>query len=158
MRLRHLFLCILFLPLLVACGSESASLRFNGEQALTLVREKPLPWDAEYLRSMVVMSRPACMSRYKFPPDDGNMGKVEVFDAGDGQYFLRDKLGVYRASIADCKMFLEPQKLAITGEFKGHFEVTETQKLRFVPAPKKPAPAPVPVPAPTLPATNVQPK
>ena len=141
------FLYLVLLPLLGGCYSETASYMIGTEQALTIVRDKVYPWDEEYRRAIVVMSRPKCITRYKMPPDSGNIGKVEVYDSGEGYYVLKDKAGQYMANLADCSMFAVDKKIEDPGELKGAFDMTPAEPPRFVftPAklkPKAPAPAP----------------
>ena len=142
------YFCLALLPLLGGCYNETASYMVGPEQALTIVREKVYPWDEEFRRAIVVMSRPKCITRYKMPPDSGAIGKVEVYDSGDGYYLLKDKAGQYMANLADCSMFAVDKKVEDPGELKGAFDKTPDQPPRFVftPAksqPKAPAPAPI---------------
>lgn len=133
----------LLLLLIGGCSSETASYMIGPEQALTMVREKAYPWDDAHMRAVVVMSRPKCMVRYKLPADPGDIGKVEVFDGGDGYFLLRDKAGQYLANLADCSMGLVEKKIDDPGELKGAFEMEPELPPHFVPAAVKPkAPAP----------------
>lgn len=135
-------LFLTLIPLLGGCSAaETASYLINGaETAITLVREKAYPWDDAYMRSVVVTSRPKCITRYKMPPDNGEIGKVDVYDGGEGYYVLKDKAGQYMTNLADCSMFLVEKKIDDPGELKGHFEMALDQPPRFVPAPVKPKP------------------
>lgn len=135
-------LSLVLISLLGGCtSSETASYMVNGaETAVTLLRAKAYPWDDFYMRSVVVTSRPKCITRYKMPPDDGDMGKVEVYDAGEGYFVLKDKFGQYMTNLADCSMFLVDKKIEDPGELKGNFETSEEQPLHFVPVPAKPKP------------------
>ncbi len=130
------------IPLLGGCtSSETSSYLINGaETAVTLLREKAYPWDDHYMRAVVVTSRPKCITRYKMPSDDGDMGKVDVYDAGEGYYILKDKAGQYMTNLADCSMFLVEKKIDDPGELKGSFSTTPEEPLHFVPAPAKPKP------------------
>jgi hypothetical protein len=102
--------------LLGGCTSETASYQIGPEQALTVVREKAYPWDEAFMRSIIVMSRPKCITRYKMPPDTGDIGKVEVYDSADGYFVLKDKAGQYMTNLADCSMFLVEKKIEDPGE------------------------------------------
>lgn len=145
------------LPLLIGgCSSETASYVIGPEQALTIVREKAYPWDEAYMRAVVVMSRPKCMVRYKMPPDSGDVGKVEIYDGGDGYYLLKDKAGQYLANLADCSMGLVEKKIDDPGELKGAFEMQPELPPRFVAAPAKPKPK-APAPEQTNPSEKVAP-
>lgn len=132
------------LPLLIGgCSSETASYVIGPEQALTIVRDKAYPWDDAYMRAVVVMSRPKCMVRYKLPADPGDIGKVEIYDGGDGYFLLKDKAGQYLANLADCSMSLVENKIDDPGELKGAFEMEPDLPPHFVAAPVKPkAPTP----------------
>jgi len=135
-------LFLVLLPLLGGCSSaETASYMINGaETAITLIREKSYPWDDAYMRSVVVTARPKCITRYKMPPDAGEIGKVDVYDAGDGYYVLKDKAGQYMTNLADCSMFVVEKKIEDPGELQGSFEMALDQPPHFVPAPAKPKP------------------
>lgn len=134
------------LPLLIGgCSSETASYVIGPEQALTIVRDKAYPWDDAYMRAVVVMSRPKCMVRYKLPADPGDIGKVEIYDGGDGYFLLKDKAGQYLANLVDCSMSLVEKKIDDPGELKGAFEMEPELPPHFVAAPVKPKPkAPTP--------------
>lgn len=128
--------------LLGGCASETASYVIGPEQALTIVREKAYPWDDAYMRAVVVMSRPKCIMRYKLPEDPGDIGKVEIYDGGEGYFLLKDKAGQYLANLADCSMGLVEGKVDDPGELKGAFEMAQELPPRFVAAAAKPrAPA-----------------
>lgn len=137
---------LVLLPLLIGgCSSETASYMIGPEQALTIVRDKAYPWDDAYMRAVVVMSRPKCMVRYKLPADPGDIGKVEIYDGGDGYFLLKDKAGQYLANLVDCSMSLVEKKIDDPGELKGAFEMEPELPPRFVAAPVKPKPkAPTP--------------
>ena len=134
------FLLLALIFLLGACTSETVSYRIGPEQAFTLVREKAYPWDEAYMRSVVVMSTPKCMVRYKMPADNGDIGNVKVYDAGDGYYVLKDKAGQYMANLADCSMAVVEKNIVDPGELKGTFEMALDQPPRFVDVPAKPQP------------------
>lgn len=125
--------CLFLVPalLLAGCGVESVSYAIAPGQALTLVRENPGPWSSEHRRAMVVMSEPACLVRYRLPPDTGAAGRMEVFLADDGSLVMRDALGQYRANLADCSMALEPKSAGTPGQLKGVFEAGPGGSLRF---------------------------
>lgn len=137
-------LVFILAALLGGCSSsETASYLINGaETAITLVREKAYPWDDEYMRAVVVTSRPKCITRYKMPPDNGEIGKVDVYDADEGYYVLIDRAGQYMTNIADCSMFLVEKKIADPGERVGTFEMSLGEPPRFVPVPPKVKPKP----------------
>lgn len=142
------FLYLALLPLLGGCYSETASYMIGPDQALTIVRDKVYPWDDEFRRAIVVMSRPKCLTRYKMPLDPGDIGKIEVYDSGEGYYVLKDKAGQYMANLADCSMFVVDKKIEDPGELKGAFDLTPEDPPRFVftpakPKPKAPPPAPI---------------
>jgi hypothetical protein len=119
------------LPLLSGCISDRASLPIGEKQSLTVVRKQTYPWSSEVMRAVVVMNMPDCMVRYRLPPDSGNAGKIEVFVAGGGTFVLRDALGQYRATLADCGMALETRSGDAPGSPAGAFEVGAAGALRF---------------------------
>ncbi len=141
---KNKFLYFALLPLLGGCYSETASYMVGTDQALTIVRDKEYPWDEELKRAVVVMSRPKCITRYKMPPDGGDIGKVEVYDSGEGYYLLKDKAGQYMANLADCSMFVVDQKIEDPGERIGDFDMTSDESPRFVFTPAKPKPKSIP--------------
>ena len=134
---------VLLTLLLGGCARGSASYSISAEFALSIVREKVYLWDETYQRSITVMSRPKCITRYKMPPDPGDVDKVELFHGGDGYFVLRDKLGQYVTNLADCSMTQVEEKIKDPGTPVGHFEVLADQSMRFVPLA-----IPVPSPAP----------
>lgn len=140
--MRSKFLFPVLVALLGGCSgaSETTSYVISPDQAFTLVREKDSPWDDVYMRSVVVMSKPKCILRYKMPVDKGDIGNVKVYDAGDGYYVLKDKAGQYMGNLADCSMSVVEKNILDPGEFKGTFEMTLDQAPRFVAAPAKPQP------------------
>lgn len=145
--MKSIFLFLALIPLLGGCTSESVSYRIGPEQAFTLVRDKAYPWDDAYMRSVVVMSTPKCMLRYKMPADNGDIGNVKVYDAGDGYYVLKDKAGQYMANLADCSMAVVEKNIVDPGELKGVFEMAPDQPPRFVAASAKPQPKALATPA-----------
>lgn len=140
--MKYPFSFLLPVVLLGGCSgaSETASYSVNSEQAFTLVRQRAYPWDDEYMRAVVVMSKPKCLLRYKMPPDNGEVGNVKVYDGGDGYYVLKDKAGQYMANLADCSMSVVEKPILDPGEFKGTFEMALDHPPRFVAAPTKPQP------------------
>jgi len=130
---RNFLLFPLILPLLAGCVTESASSWLGPEQALTLTRDKPYFWSDEFIRSMIVMSKPACTRRYRLPPDAGTAGSIKVFKTEEGDYVMQDGLGQYRVEIATCGMSLEG-KTSDPGELLGSFEPVPDGGIRFAPA------------------------
>ncbi len=131
---RNLLLFPMILPLLAGCVTERASYEIGPEQALTLIRNQPYFWSEEFTRTMTVMSLPACMRRYRLPPDEGQAGSVKVFKTAEGDYVMQDGLGQYRADVANCGMSLEG-KTSASGELLGTFEPVPDGGIRFAPAP-----------------------
>lgn len=130
---RKLFLLPVFLPVLAGCGAESVSYLLGPEQALTLIRNKPYFWSDEVMRSMIVMSQPACMRRYRLPTDEGQAGSMKVFKTAEGDYVIQDGMGQYRAEIASCDLSLEG-KTNSPGVLMGTFEPVPDGGTRFAPA------------------------
>lgn len=130
---RKFLLFPLLLPLLAGCVADRTSYSISHEQALTLIRDKSYFWSDEFMRSMVVMSQPTCMRRYRLPPDAGKAGSMKVFRTAEGDYVMQDGLGQYRAEIASCAMSLEDRTSA-PGELLGSFEPVPDGGVRFVPA------------------------
>lgn len=141
-----LFPLLLIALLLGGCSRGSASFSISAEFALSIVREKVYLWDDTFQRSITVMARPKCITRYKMPPDPGDIDKVELFHGGEGYFVLRDKLGQYVTNLADCSMTQVEEKIQDPGTPVGHFEVLPDHSMRFVPLA-------VPVP-PSAPANN----
>jgi hypothetical protein len=70
MRLRHLILPLLAVPLLTACVNDGATYEIDNtrEHVLSLIREQPYFWDSKVNLYLVVSRMPACMRRHSMGP------------------------------------------------------------------------------------------
>jgi len=88
-------------------GCENSATAFHidsNQQALTLIREQQFFWQTEVAQAIVVSRMPACQRRVRIHPDATTMTPVEVYEAGDRLWALRQNARWYLASTAACQV------------------------------------------------------
>lgn len=106
MRLRHLLLPLLTLPLLAGCVNDAATLEIDGtrEHVLVLMREQPYFWESKLELSLVVARMPACMRRH--PLGNGSVNtKVEIWQVPSGAYIIRVGKKMFVTETQNCVNF-----------------------------------------------------
>lgn len=143
MRLRHLILPFLALPLLNACVNDGATYEIDGtrEHVLSLIREQPYFWDKKVNLYMVVARMPACMRRHSMGAGT-ETSKVEVYQVPSGAFIIRSGKRLYATETQTCESFakMESEPVEGMGKLIGAFRVKK-DKLVFEKAESDPAPA-----------------
>ncbi len=132
-------LLLLAVPLLSACEYEGAAFLIDGkDQSISLVREQRWFWDSEVEQAIVVSRMPTCLRRYGIKPGVAGSVKMEVFEAGDYLWALRQGKNWYLAGTEKCEFqpWQEPPAEP-PGKLVGTF-TRKGERLQFVPA-EKPA-------------------
>ncbi|MER2540854.1 MAG: hypothetical protein ABTQ26_16580 [Azonexus sp.] len=108
MRLRHLFLSLLALPLLSACVNDGATYEIDNtrEHVLSLIREQPYFWDSKVELFMVVSRMPACMRRH--PMGTGTAAsKIEIYQVPSGAFIVKVGKRMYATETQNCVNFVK---------------------------------------------------
>lgn len=134
-------LVLAVVPFLSACENEGAAFMIDGkDQSIVLVREQHWFWDSEVDQAVVVSHMPACMRRYDIKPGVAGSVKMEVYEAGDYLWALKQGKNWYLASTEKCEFqrWTEPPDEP-PGRLVGTFS-RKNDKLEFIPAeqPAKP--------------------
>ena len=91
-------LLLALLPALTACEYEGAAFLIDGrDQSISLVREQQLFWDDEVSQAIVVSRMPTCLRRYSIKSGVAGSVKMEVFEAGDMLWALKQGKNWYLA-------------------------------------------------------------
>ena len=108
MRLRHLLLPLLALPLLTACVNDGATYEIDNtrEHGLSLIREQPYFWDARIELFMVVSRMPACMRRHAMGAGT-SASKVEVYQVPSGAFIVKIGKRMYATETQNCVNFVK---------------------------------------------------
>ncbi len=102
--LSRLVLCAA-LPLLAACENSATAFMVDGNQhALILVREQPYFWTAEVEQAVVVSRLPSCQRKVTIHPSPTELVEMEVYEAGDLLWALRQGGRWYLASTEICQV------------------------------------------------------
>ncbi len=108
MRLRHLLLPLLFIPLLTACVNDGTTYEIDNtsEHGLSLIREQPYFWDSKIDLFMVVSRMPACMRRH--PMGTGTAAsKVEIYQVPSGAFVVKIGKRMYATETQNCVNFVK---------------------------------------------------
>ena len=134
MRLRHLLLPMLALPLLSACINDSATYEVDNtrEHTLTLIREQPRFWDSTVELYMVVSRLPACLRRHSIGPATPGTS-VEIFQVPSGAFIVRAGKRMFATETQTCEGFakINEEPAGGMGTPVGVFEVRD-ERLVFV--------------------------
>lgn len=92
-------------PLLAACENSAVAYLVEGkDHAITLIREQSLFWDDEVKQFVVVARLPHCQRKVSLHPGRTAMTDLEVFEAGDRLWALRQGERWYLASTEECRV------------------------------------------------------
>lgn len=131
----RLLLGLLALPLLAACENSATAFMIEGSQhALILVRERPYIWDDTVNQALIASRLPACQRRVVIHPDRTELTPLEVYEAGNRLWALRQGQRWYLASTDQCAVqdWANPQGTA-PGPQIGVFRVKDGVAA-FIPA------------------------
>lgn len=106
MRLRHLLLPLLALPLLSACVNDGATYEIDNtrEHGLSLIREQPYFWDSKVNLYLVVSRMPACMRRHSMG-SVSDRTKVEVYQVPSGAFIIKAGKKMFATETQTCESF-----------------------------------------------------
>lgn len=91
------------LPLLAACENSATAFMVEGNQhAVILVREQPYFWTSEVNQAVVVSRLPACQRKVNIHSSPTDLVEMEVYEAGDLLWALRQGQRWYLASTDKC--------------------------------------------------------
>lgn len=134
MRLRHLILSLLAVPLLSACVNDAATYEIDNtrEHVLSLIREQPYFWDNKVELYMIVSRMPACMRRHSMGSALPN-AKVEIYQVPSGAYVVKFGKRMFATETETCESFakMTEEPADGLGTLKGTFLVKDGQ-LVFV--------------------------
>lgn len=92
-------------PLLAACENSATAYMIEGSQhALILVREKPYFWTSTVNQAVIASRLPHCQNRVAIHPDGTQLTPVEVFEAGDLLWALRQGSRWYLVGTEKCQV------------------------------------------------------
>ena len=134
MRLRHLLLSLLAVPLLTACVNDGATYEIDNtrEHVLSLIREQPYFWDSKVELFLVVARMPACLRRHSLGTGTEKT-RVEVWQVPSGAFIVRVGKRMYVTETQTCESFakLDAEPAGGMGELMGVFRVRKGE-LVFV--------------------------
>ncbi len=92
-------------PVLAACENSATAYTIDTSQhALALVREQPYFWTATVDQSVVVSRLPHCQRKVRIHPGSKTLTEMEVYEAGDRLWALRQGDRWYLASTEICQV------------------------------------------------------
>jgi len=95
----------LLLTVLAACENSATAYTIDTSQhALVLVREQPYFWTSTVDQSIVVSRLPHCQRKVHIHPGATTLTEMEVFEAGDRLWALRQGERWYLASTEICQV------------------------------------------------------
>ncbi|UCV29040.1 hypothetical protein [Ferribacterium limneticum] len=143
MRLRHLLLPLLAVPLLTACVNDGATYEIDNtrEHVLSLIREQPYFWDSKVNLYLVVSRMPACMRRHNLGAGTDKT-KVEVYQVPSGAFIIKVGKKMFATETQTCESLakMDGEPAEGMGQMMGTFRVKKGQ-LVFVKEEKEAAPA-----------------
>jgi hypothetical protein len=90
-------------PLLAACENSATAFMVEGSQhAVILIREQPYFWTSEVNQAIVVSRLPICQRKVNIHPSSAELVEMEVYEAGDLLWALRQGPRWYLASTDKC--------------------------------------------------------
>lgn len=129
------------------CRSDSASYMIKGaDLSLTLIVDQTYLWEEEWQIGLLTTRQPECMRRHSLQPAPIKGFKLEVFQAADSAYIVKEGANWYVAEMQKCQLQQFKAPPAEPGELRGSFEFQEG-KLGFLAAPKPAEPPAVPAAA-----------
>ncbi|PKO30938.1 MAG: hypothetical protein CVU34_18795 [Betaproteobacteria bacterium HGW-Betaproteobacteria-7] len=134
MRLRHLLLPLLAVPLLAACVNDGATYEIDNtrEHVLSVIREQPYFWDSKVDLFLVVSRMPVCLRRHSLGTGTDKT-RVEVWQVPSGAFIVRVGKRLYATETQTCEGFakLDAEPVEGMGELRGIFRVRQGE-WRFV--------------------------
>ncbi|MBS1140950.1 MAG: hypothetical protein H6R13_2403 [Proteobacteria bacterium] len=134
MRLRHLLLPLLAVPLLTACVNDGATYEIDNtrEHVLSLIREQPYFWDSKVNLYLVVSRMPACMRRHSLGTATDKT-KVEVYQVPSGAFIIKVGKKMFATETQTCESFakMDSEPVEGMGQMMGTFRVKKGE-LVFV--------------------------
>ena len=128
-------LVLVAVPLLAACEYEGTAFLIDGkDQSITLVREQRWFWSDEVEQAVVVSRMPTCMRRHNIKSGVTGSVKMEVYEAGDSLWALKQGKNWYLVGTENCE--LQRWKDAPDeppGKLAGTFS-RKSGQLEFIPA------------------------
>lgn len=90
---------------LTGCENDVASYQVpDAGVSLTLIREQRWFWDKTAAVAVVVARMPDCQRRHALAPTRPGAARVDVYQAGQGLYLLRQGNAWHAAQAADCSL------------------------------------------------------
>ena len=143
MRLRHILLPLLAVPLLSACVNDSATYEIDNtrEHVLSLIREQPYFWDKKVELYLIVSRMPACMRRHSLGAGTEKT-RVEIYQVPSGAFIVKAGKQMFATETQNCVNFvkMDGQPPEGMGQFIGTFRVKKGE-LVFVREEKDESPA-----------------
>lgn len=134
MRLRHLLLPLLAVPLLSACVNDGATYEIDGtrEHTLSLIREQPYFWDGKVNLFLVVSRMPACMRRHSMGTGTERT-RVEIYQVPSGAFIIKVGKRLYATETQTCESFakMDAEPAEGMGKLMGTFRLKKGE-LVFV--------------------------
>nr|MBL8409764.1 hypothetical protein [Dechloromonas sp.] len=134
MRLRHLLLPLLAVPLLSACVNDGATYEIDGtrEHTLSLIREQPYFWDSKVNFYLVVSRMPACMRRHAMGSGTERT-RVEIYQVPSGAFIIKTGKRLYATETQTCESFakMDEEPAEGLGKLMGTFRLKKGE-LAFV--------------------------
>jgi hypothetical protein len=134
MRLRHLLLPLLAVPLLTACINDGATYEIDNtrEHVLSLIREQPYFWEGKVNLFLVVSRMPACLRRHSLGAGTEKT-RVEVYQVPSGAFVIKVGKRMFATETQTCESFakMDEEPPEGLGQLMGTFRVKEG-KLVFV--------------------------
>lgn len=128
MRLRHLLLPLLAVPLLAACVNDGATYEIDGtrEHVLSVIREQPYFWDDKIELHLVVSRMPACLRRHSIGTGTART-RVEIWQVPSGAFIVRVGKRLYATETQTCESFakLNAEPVEGMGELRGVFRLRQ---------------------------------
>ncbi len=134
MRLRHLLLPLLALPLLSACVNDGATYEIDNtrEHVLSLIREQPYFWDSKVNLYLVVSRMPTCMRRHSMGSATEKT-RVEVYQVPSGAFIIKAGKKLFATETQTCESFakMDSEPPEGMGQLMGTFRIKKGE-LVFV--------------------------
>ena len=101
--LRKLCVLLALAPMIAACENGATAYMIEGSQhALILVREQPYFWDGAVKQALIASRLPNCQRRVDIHPDRTDFTPMEVYEAGDRLWGVRQGKRWYLVSTEKC--------------------------------------------------------
>lgn len=141
MRLRHLLLSLLAVPLLSACVNDGATYEIDNtrEHVLSLIREQPYFWENKVNLFLVVSRMPACMRRHSLGTGTPN-SRVEIYQVPSGAFIIKVGKRLYVTETQTCENFakLDGEPAEGMGNLMGTFRLKKGELVFIKEAPDTP--------------------